>query len=101
MISQEGFFMGLGDWRKSIKRRFSEFLEIPGDVLLDLPNIVLIGNVQVHFDNHRGIIEYSNNTIRVAVGEGEVVIAGEGLILRNLLPEELHVEGKIHSLNFN
>jgi len=93
--------MTLRDLKKKFKRQFSEFLELPGDVMLDLPKIVLFGNVQLQIENHRGIIEYTETTIRVGVGEGEVVITGESLTLRNLLPDELHVEGKIQSLSFN
>jgi len=89
------------DLRKKLKRQFSEFLELPGDVMLDLPKIVLFGNVQLQIENHHGIIEYTANTVRIATGEGEVAIKGENLILRNLLPDELHIEGKIRSLSFD
>jgi len=89
------------DFKKKFKKQFSEFLELPGDVMLDLPKIVLFGNVQLQIENHRGIIEYTANIVRVATGEGEVVINGENLTLRNLLPDELHVEGKICSISFN
>jgi len=35
-------------WRevkRKVKRQFSDFFEIPGDVMLDLPKIILIGNI--------------------------------------------------------
>ncbi|MDF9409284.1 sporulation protein YqfC [Pelotomaculum isophthalicicum JI] len=93
--------MAWRDFKKKLKRQFSEFLELPGDVMLDLPKIVLIGNVQLQIENHHGIIEYTANTVRVAVGEGEVAIKGDNLTLRNLLPDELHIEGIIRSLSFD
>jgi len=89
------------DLKKKFKRQFSEILEIPGDVLLDLPKIVLVGNIQLLIENHRGILEYTADTVRVSIGEGEVAVKGENLMLRNLLPGELYVEGKIQSLSFN
>jgi len=90
-------------WRevkRKVKRQFSDFFEIPGDVMLDLPKIILIGNIQLFIENHRGIIEYTPGGVRVGVGEGEVAVTGENLILRNILPDELCVEGKIRSVNF-
>ncbi|MCL6634705.1 MAG: sporulation protein YqfC [Peptococcaceae bacterium] len=92
--------MAWQDVKKKVKRQFSEFLEIPGDVMLDLPKIILVGNMQLFIENHRGIIEYDPEKVRISVGAGEVAVTGENLMLRNILPDELCVEGKIHSLNF-
>lgn len=92
--------MAWSDYKKKIKRQFSEFLEIPGDVMLDLPKIVLVGNIKIFIENHRGIIEYTTEKVRVNVMEDEVAITGENLLLRNVLPDELCVEGKIKSISF-
>ncbi|NLI12998.1 sporulation protein YqfC [Pelotomaculum propionicicum] len=92
--------MAWHDYKKKIKRQFSEFLEIPGDVMLDLPKIVLFGNIKIFIENHRGIIEYTTEKVRVNVMEDEVAITGENLLLRNVLPDELCVEGKIKSISF-
>ncbi len=92
--------MSWSDYKKKIKRQVSEFLEIPGDVMLDLPKIVLVGNIKIFIENHRGILEYTTEKVRVNVMEDEVSIMGENLLLRNVLPDELCVEGKIKSISF-
>lgn len=92
--------MAWRDFKKRVKRQFSEFLEIPGDVMLDLPKIILVGNIKLFIENHRGILEYTTEGVRVSVMEGEVAVTGENLLLRNVLPDELCVEGKIKSLSF-
>ena len=92
--------MAWRELKKKVKRQFSEFLEIPGDVMLDLPKITLVGNIQLFIENHRGILEYTPEGVRVSVGEGEVAVTGENLMLRKILPDELCVEGNIRSLSF-
>ncbi|TEB15376.1 YabP family protein [Pelotomaculum sp. FP] len=92
--------MGWRDFQRKVKRQFSEAMELPGDVVLDLPKIIMVGNIQLFIENHRGIIEYTTEGVRVSVGEGEVAVVGENLMLRNILPDELCVEGKIRSLSF-
>lgn len=92
--------MAWQDLKRKVKRQFSEFLELPGDVMLDLPKIILVGNIQLFIENHRGIIEYTPELVRVSVGEGIVEVTGAGLMLRNILPDELCVEGTIKSLSF-
>lgn len=86
-------------WSKVLKR-VADLLEIPGDVILNLPRIVLVGNLQVFIENHRGILEYSPQVVRVSISEGELEISGEELVLRNILPEEICVEGNIRAVAF-
>lgn len=88
-------------WQKlknRFKRQVSDFLEIPNDVMLDLPKVVLVGNLQVFIENHRGIVEYTPELVKVIVGEGEIEITGESLTLRNMTADEIMVEGKIKNL---
>ncbi len=37
--------MAWSEFQKRIKRQVADFLEIPSDVMLNLPKIVLVGNV--------------------------------------------------------
>ena len=90
--------MAWSEFQKRIKRQVADFLEIPSDVMLNLPKIVLVGNLQVFIENHRGIIEYTSEVVRVIVDEGEISISGENLSLRNIMVDEIVVEGKIKSL---
>lgn len=92
--------MAWQDLKKRMKQQMSDILEIPSDVMLDLPKIVLVGNLQVFIENHRGIVEYTTETVRVNVGEYEVVIKGEKLLLRNILPDEIRVDGTITGVSF-
>lgn len=92
--------MSLRNLQRKFKKQVSDFFEIPNDVMLDLPKIVLVGNLQVFIENHRGIVEYTSEKIRVKVGEGEFGITGGNLILRNIKTDEICVEGQIKTLSF-
>lgn len=92
--------MAWQDFKKRLKRQMSDMLEIPSDIILDLPKVVLVGDLQVFIENHRGIVEYSAESVRVNVGDYEVAVSGEGLLLRNILPDEICLEGRIKSVQF-
>ena len=79
-------------------RKLAEFLEIPQDIVLDLPRLTLVGNIEVTLENHRGIIEYSSERLRVALPQGELVISGAELVLVSLAQEEVVIRGRIKSL---
>lgn len=92
--------MSWKDIKKNMARQMSDALEIPNEVMMDLPKIVIIGNIKIFIENHRGIVEYSSSTVRVNVGDREVVVMGEGLYLKNILPDEICVEGSISQVKF-
>lgn len=75
-----------------------DLLEMPADVMLDLPKLTMIGRQKLLLENHRGIIEYGLTKVRVKTTAGLLTILGEELVLKNLKPDEMLVEGKISSL---
>lgn len=77
------------------------FLEIPSDILYDLPKITVIGNLQLYIENHRGVIAYNPESIRIAVSAGEVEILGRELVIRNITREEIHLDGLISGLRYH
>ncbi|NLY39282.1 MAG: sporulation protein YqfC [Firmicutes bacterium] len=69
--------------------------------MLDLPRITMIGNLQLYLENHRGVISYDQNQVRVAAKEGEIIIRGENLQIKNLMAEELVIKGSIEGLEYD
>ena len=70
-------------------------LEMPEDIIYDLPKITLVGDLQCVIENHRGIIAYTSNEVRIAVSIGEIGICGEMLTIRNITKDECNLDGKI------
>lgn len=92
--------MSWKEFKKRIKRQMSDVLEIPSDIIMDLPKIVMVGDLQVFIENHRGIVEYTAEIVRINVGEYEVAVSGDNLLLRNILPDEICLEGRIKGVQF-
>ena len=80
--------------------RVADWLEIPPDVLLDLPRITLMGNVHVTIENHRGLVRISPEVIEVATLPGRILIEGKNLAIRLLHRDELTVTGEIHWVRY-
>ena len=89
---------GLVKKAREIQIGVTEMLEMPPEIVLDLPKLVLIGNQELLLQNHRGIIEYNNYQIRVSVSLGQITIKGEMLLLKNLKQDEILIRGKIFGL---
>lgn len=77
----------------------AHFLELSGESL-DLPKITLLENRCAFIQNHRGIMEYSTEIIRLRTKQGEILINGNGLSLDSALRDELTVRGNIAKIEF-
>ena len=82
------------------KAIISDLFELPREVVLDLPRLTMVGNVQIYLENHRGVIAYDENQIRIGVNNGEIIIRGSNLQIKNLIAEELLIKGTIEGLNY-
>ena len=85
----------------SIKNTVSEVLELPKDIMLNLPKITMVGRIQLYIENHKGIIEYSTERIRVNTNEGILKITGRNMIIKNIVTEEMVICGDIEIVEFS
>ncbi len=92
--------MPLKKEKVSFKAIISDFFELPKEVVMDLPRMSMVGNVQIYLENHRGVIAYSENQVRVGVNNGEIIIKGQNLQIKNLLAEELLIKGIIEGVEY-
>lgn len=86
--------------KNKLKYNFAHMLELPKEVILDLPKITLVGTLQLQLENHRGIIEFSEEQVRINTKEGVLVITGEQFFLRNITEQEIVLDGKIKALSY-
>ncbi len=87
--------------RKGNLHSLAGFLEIPQDIVLDLPRITMLGNKQLLVENHKGIIEYTPSLVRIKLTQGELFVHGENLSLGNLQAEQILVEGVVQEVKYD
>lgn len=92
--------MAQGLWPR-ISRRLIDMLEMPKDVFMDLPKATVLGAVQAIFENHKGVVEYNPQRIRIRTSIGEVLVTGRGLKIGAIASNELVVDGRIESVSFS
>ncbi|RBP68915.1 sporulation protein YqfC [Alkalibaculum bacchi] len=93
--------MGKKEKIENIKENVSDALELPKEITLNLPKVTMVGSTQIRIENHKGIIEYSESKIRVNSKIGIIVITGKNLFIRNIIKEEVLLEGKLESVQID
>ncbi len=70
-------------------------MELPADVMMDLPRITMIGQIHIYIENHRGLLTFTDKELRLLLKQGQLLIKGEAFVIKTILPEEILLEGKI------
>ncbi|WP_416149317.1 sporulation protein YqfC [Salipaludibacillus sp. HK11] len=83
-----------------IKRWMVDHMDLPEDVVMDLPRLTMIGQVHLYIENHKGVVRFTNKELRLALNEGQLVITGEQFVIKTILPEEMLLEGRIHHISY-
>ena len=73
-------------------------MELPADVMMDLPRITMIGQIHIYIENHRGLLTFSDTELRLLLKQGQLLVKGENFVIKTILPEEILLEGKIHQV---
>lgn len=84
--------------RRGLLERTAEALDLPGDVLAGLPHIELTGNRELRMENHKGILAYGGEEIRISGGKLEITVRGRGLELRAMNAGQLFITGTIQGV---
>ncbi|MEA4816360.1 MAG: sporulation protein YqfC [Lachnospiraceae bacterium] len=83
-----------------IKRGIAETLKLPKEVVLSLPLISITGREEFFIENLKGIIEYTEEKIRLKTNSGILKIEGSGMVLKSVSDESLEIKGKISKIEF-
>lgn len=89
--------------KKNKPRKYTKLdslLEIPREVASTDIKITMNGFDQVLIENYKNILEYQDILIKVNTFEGAITIYGFNLKLEQMTDEDIIVNGKIDSIEF-
>lgn len=82
-------------WGHYLRNWVTKNMDLPQDVMMDLPRITMIGHIHIYIENHRGLITFSDKELRLLLKQGQLLIKGKAFIIKTIMPEEILLEGKI------
>ena len=82
------------------KERFSNFLELPQEVMFKVTKITAIENDSIHIEGYKNIIDYYDDYIKIKANNMDILIDGKNLDIKEITDTDLVIEGKIYSLNY-
>jgi sporulation protein YqfC len=86
--------------KKKLNEWTSQVIDLPPDVTLDLPRMTMIGNQRLMIENHRGLIYFSSEHLKLAIHNGMLELLGSDITIRTITSEDISIEGRIDELKY-
>jgi sporulation protein YqfC len=90
-----GSFFMAKKWGQRVRSWMAKTMDLPQDVMMDLPRITMIGQIHIYIENHRGLLTFTDKELRLLLKQGQLLIKGKAFVIKTILPEEILLEGKI------
>lgn len=87
-------------WRRKIANWMTRTIELPPDVMMDLPRITMVGQLHIYIENHRGLLAFTDTELRLLLKHGQLQIKGNQFVIKTILPEEIMLEGRIEQVTY-
>ncbi|MDR1533288.1 MAG: sporulation protein YqfC [Clostridiales bacterium] len=85
---------------RGIKNKVTALFELPREIVLNLPLITITGNEEISVENYKGVIEYSEERIRINTSCGVLRIEGRKLLLKQITAEMMTISGAVTRLEY-
>ena len=80
---------------RELPQGLAEKYDMPEEILPGAASVTIFGGRQARIDGCRGILEYSQESLMLAMRKGRLMIRGANLVLKAMNTHELVVSGKI------
>ncbi len=87
--------------RRSVPKKIAKTLDIPEDILFDVPRILMTSNEDVRIENYKSILEYENEKITLMAKEFIIELHGKNLNITIITDDEISICGTVLSINFS
>ena len=74
---------------------------LPKDVVLCFQILTLTGHYEVNIENYRGILEYTEQLIRINVRSGQIRITGKSLEINYYTTTDMKITGKVEKIEYS
>lgn len=76
------------------------FSYLPKDVLKNELILHIVGNKRLDIENHKGIVEYNEDRIRIKSKYGVILFIGRSMLIKEIDPYTITIFGKLTSISY-
>ncbi|WML35616.1 sporulation protein YqfC [Clostridium sp. OS1-26] len=84
----------------STKQNIAEKLDLPRDIILNMPKITVTGGNEIIIENHKGVVLFGENQVKINSGVGLISIYGERFEILFMGGSTITIGGKFKSIDY-
>lgn len=81
-----------------LRKQFLELFDLPPEVVLDLPLVMMVGQNRFYLENHKGIVQYTSKRIKIKTKNCYLVLEGVELSIDEIRLDNMIISGKVTAL---
>ena len=85
---------------EKVKEHISDKLRLPRDIVMDLPKIIITGDSEISVENHKGVVSFQTEILKVNSKVGVIVIQGANLEILFIGGNTITIGGKFKSIQY-
>ena len=82
------------------KEIIAEKLNLPKDIILNIPRIIVTGDNEIYIENHKGIVLFEENEVKVNSSVGMFSIKGSRFEILFIGGSTITISGKFKSIEY-
>ena len=86
--------------KQSKIKKINKILDIPEEIVSDVPKITCLGFKKILIENYKNILEYQDVFIRINTSIGIINVSGSVLKMEEMTVDDITIDGKIDSIEF-
>ena len=87
--------------KQKIKAELTESLRLPKDLMFGAVIVTATGDREVYVENYKGILEYSDEKIKLQTKTCYLTITGRNLVISYYTNDEMKIIGCIQSIRYS
>ena len=88
------------DKLKKRKKVLVDKLEMPKEIVLDVPRITVIGRNEITIENHKGILIFEKNEIKIKTSLEPLTIKGNSFEILYIAASTITIKGYFDSIEY-
>lgn len=83
-----------------VKEKMVDKLELPREIVMNVPKITITGDNEITIENHKGIVSFDNDKITINTKLGLLVIRGSKFEILFIGGSTITVGGKFKAIDY-
>ncbi|MFA6940075.1 MAG: sporulation protein YqfC [Clostridiaceae bacterium] len=80
--------------------RLSKSLDIPEDVVINIPKITIVGNNEISIENHQGVRYFQQDVIKINSKIGEIILEGDKINIIYMSKTTIVLNGNFTGISY-